>query len=73
MIAALPGMQEELLATCSIQPGFVCSRKDIANDKKAFAASGIFNEVRDTVVKRDGKVSQDSQVHCDIAVQKSLH
>ena len=49
-------MQEELLATCSIQPGFVCNRKDIANDKKAFVGSGIFHDVRANVVKRDGKV-----------------
>jgi len=50
-------LQEELLATCSIQPGFVCNRKDIANDKKAFVGSGIFHDVRANVVKRDGKVS----------------
>jgi hypothetical protein len=61
-------MQEELLATCSIQPGFVCSRKDIERDKKAFMSSGIFHEVRSSVVKRDGKVSRparDAQGHCD--------
>ena len=50
-------LQDELLASCATQAGFVCNKEDINTDKGMFSYSGVYQEVDARVVTKNGKVN----------------
>ena len=60
LILTLSALQDELLASCATQAGFVCNKEDINTDKGMFSYSGVYQEVDARVVTKNGKVNTHS-------------